>query len=295
MNNKQKINRKILTISLLLSSFIFGLSSQKILATNANETSTNDTINIKSDVTTVITNMLDENSSLITKASVNKIEGQDQTIKATFESLPDEKIFAVLVDEAAGGAFQFKFLDKNNSVEFKDVKHYVNIPGIHLYKQSSTDPDFLIRPENFIASTSYLMPYVQKVTNTDSATACKADGSKYDETVPKAKLDSTTDPQIYSLIIPKDFFSKIENGSDVTAKNVLAAVISYSDDNYDKKPLEVKQWVSSDYTETENTCKFDFLVPAGTKNILVHLYKDGLYEEKFLCKFCMELKKVKAE
>ena len=294
MNIKKKINNKVLAASLFISSIIIGFNSPKTLATKKSEpvVSEIDTIDIQSNTTTVSTNMLDINSSVITTANVQKIEGKDQDMKVTFTNLPNvtEKIFAVLVDEKTNGVSQSKFLDANNSVEFKNIVDYVDIPGIHLYKQSPTDPDFTVRRENFIASTSYLMPYIKKIPNDGLATAHKADETKYGTDVPKIKIDSTTDPQIYSLIIPKKFFSKIDNGSDVTAKNVLAAVLSFSDEDFNKTPVDVRQWVASDYNEKNNTCRFDFLLPNEVKNIQIHLYKNGLYEDKFLCKFYIHLK-----
>jgi hypothetical protein len=155
---------------------------------------------------------------------------------------------------------------------------------------------FAIRSYNFIASTSYLMPYGRFISNNgglegNKATAVKADGTQYGSDVPQATLYTTTVPQVYSLAIPKEFFSKIENASDVKAKNVLAAVISYSDSDDTKAPVDVRQWVSSDYSEEGNICRFDFLLPENVKNIQVHLYKDGLYENNFLCKFLMDIEK----
>ncbi len=293
MNNKKKINNKVIVASLFLSSIIISFNSPKILATNINSGVNSDTAVHTS---TVSTNMLATNSSIIIPTCIQKLEGKDRDIKVTFTNLLNikEKLFAVLVDERAGGVFQSKFLDSNNSVEFKNILRYVSIPGIHLYKQSPTDKDFTMRKENFVASSSYLMPYVEKITNSGLITARKENAMKYGSEVQQVKLDSTTDPQIYSLRIPRNFFNQyLNNCGHAVAKNILAAVISYPDNNYDNTPLEVKQWVSTDYNETDDMCRFEFLVPEGTKDVQVHLYKDGLYEDKFICKFYIHLNEFK--
>ena len=294
MNSKKRTNRRFLAVSLFLSSMIIGLTTPKISA----EETTPDTVNVEAVTSTVKTNMLNVHSAVITKASVEKIEGKNQDIKVKFDDVPQvkEKIFAVLVDEIVGGVIDADYLDSNNSVEFKNVKEYIKIPGIHLYKQSPDDKEFVIRDYNFIASTSYLMPYGKLILNNgglegNKATAYKADGTQYGSDVPQATLYTTTVPQVYSLAIPKDFFSKIGNASDVKAKNILAAVISYADSDDKKTPVDVRQWVSSDYSEDSNICRFDFLLPKDVKNIQVHLYKDGLYENNFLCKFLMDINK----
>ena len=291
MNSKKRTNLKALAISLFLSSIIISFNSPTILA---REETINDTVDVQAVTTNVKTNMLDVNSSVITTANVQRIEGKNQDVKVTFADLPQipEKIFAVLVDEIEGGVIQQAFLDENNSVEFKNVIEYIKIPGIHLYKQSPTDPDFILRKENIIASTSYLMPYGKKILNNGDlgkpiVSAYNADGIKY-ENVPTALLYTTTVPQVYSLSIPKNFFDNIDSG--VTAKNVLAAVICYTDDNK-ATPIDVRQCVSSDYEEQKKLCNFEFLLPEGVKDIQIHLYKDGLYKEKFLCKFLININK----
>ncbi len=297
MNNKQKTNFKVLAASLFISSIIIGLNSPKTLTISSADSDiiSDDTQpDSGTNTTTVSTNMLDVNSSIITTANVQKLEGTDQSIKITFADLPKipEKIFAVLVDERTCGAFQLKFLDSNNSVEFTNVVDYVSVPGIHLYKQSPTDPDFTIRKENFIASSSYLMPHVEKIENKGLATAHNNKAQKYGSEVPRVKMDLTSDPQVYSLRIPKDWFPKINNGSDANAKNVLAVVLSFYENSFSRGTLknEIKQWVATDYNEEDNTCRFDFSIPNGVEDFQVHLYKDGLYEDKFLCKFYIHLK-----
>lgn len=299
MNSKKKINNKILAASLFLSSIIIGFSSPTILAREEdfNDVSP-DTVDVEAVTSNPKTNMLDVNSSVITKVNVQKIEGKNQDLKVTFADVPKipEKIFAVLVDKIHGGVIQQAFLDSNNSVEFKNVMEYIKIPGIHLYKQTPTDQNFALKKENFIASTSYLMPYGKKILNNGDlgdpvVTAYNGEGVKY-ENVPTALLYTTTVPQVYSLSIPKNFFNNID--SAVTAKNILAAVISYTDDNK-ITPIDVRQWVSSDYEEENSLFKFDFLLPEGVKDVQVHLYKDGLYREKFLCKFLININKQAAQ
>lgn len=294
MISENRTNRKFLAVSLFLSSMIIGLSAPKISA----EGTKPDIVNVESVTSTVSTNMLNVHSSVITKAYVKKIKGKNQKIKVKFDDVPqvEEKLFAVLVDEIAGGIIDAQYLDAKNSVEFKNVMEYVKIPGIHLYKQSPNDKEFAIRDYNFIASTSYAMPYVKEITNNgglDSykVTPYKADGTQYGGDVEQATLYTSTVPQVYSLAIPKNFFSKINNGSGVNAKNVLAAVISYADSDDKKTPVDVRQWVSSDYNEKENMCRFNFLLPKDVKNIQVHLYKDGLYADTFLCKFLIDINK----
>ncbi len=299
MNSEKKKNRNLLAVSLFLSSIIIGLNTPKISAqeTNFGDTSP-DVVNVEPVTSTVSTNMLNVNSAVITKANVQRIEGKNQDIKVKFSDVPqvEEKIFAVLVDEIVGGVIQAQYLDENNSVEFKNVMEYIKIPGIHLYKQSPEDPDFTLRKYNFIASTSYLMPYGKKITNnggleTPLVNAYKADGTQYGSSTPQAQLYTTTVPNVYSLAIPSNFFSYIDNGSGVNASNVLAAVISYESEDTTKQPVDVRQWVSTNYNESGYICRFEFLLPEGVKNIQVHLYKEGLYENTFLCKFLIDIEK----
>lgn len=294
MNSKKRTNRRFLAVSLFLSTMIIGLTTPKISA----EETTPDTVNVEPVTSTVSTNMLDIHSSVITTAKVERIEGRNQDVKVKFDNVPqvEEKIFAVLVDEIAGGVIQAQYLDANNSVEFKNVMEYIKIPGIHLYKQSPTDEDFVLRSYNFIASTSYLMPYGKPILNNgglegNKATAHKADGTEYSADIPKATLYTTTVPQVYSLAIPTNFFSYIDNGNGVNAGNILAAVISYESDDTTKNPIDVRQWVSTNYGEAGNLCRFDFLLPEKVKNVQVHLYKEGLYENNFLCKFLININK----
>lgn len=294
MNTKKRTNRRFLAVSLFLSGMIIGLSTPKISA----EETTPDTVNVEPVTSTVSTNMLNVHSAVITTAKVEKIEGRNQDVKVKFDNVPqiEEKIFAVLVDEIVGGVIQAQYLDENNSVEFKNVMEYIKIPGIHLYKQSPTDEPYAIRDYNFIASTSYLMPYGKVILNNgglegNQVSAYKANGTEYGADVPKATLYTTTVPQVYSLAIPTNFFSYIENGNGVNAENILAAVISYESEDTSRKPVDVRQWVSSNYSEAGKLCRFDFLLPEGVKNVQVHLYKDGLYENNFLCKFLVKINK----
>lgn len=257
-----------------------------------------DTINVEPVTTTVKTNMLNVDTAIITKADVKNMVGKNQEISVKFSDLPstDEKIFAVLVDEIAGGVIQSKFLESNNSVTFSDIKEFIKIPGIHLYKQGASDPDFLLRKENFVASTSYLMPYVKKLTNnggleSNKVKAYRGNGTLY-ENVPDATLFTTTIPNVYSLALPMNILPLIEGTKGIDASDILAAVIAEDENG---NAVDVRQWVSTDYNELEGTdkylCRFEFLLPPGTKNLQVHLYKHGLFKEDFLCKYLIKLNK----
>ncbi len=68
MNIKKVTNHKFLAVSLLLSSVIVGLNTQKISA----EETTPDIVNVEPVTTTVSTNMLNVHSAVITDVNVKK-------------------------------------------------------------------------------------------------------------------------------------------------------------------------------------------------------------------------------
>jgi len=297
LNSNKKSNLKLLltTFGVLTASF-FSLNSCDFA-----KAAEPDLVNVESVTTQVQTNMLNVDTAIITKASVTKMLGKNQDVSVTFANVPEttNKVFAVLVDVIAGGVIQAQYLDSNNMVKFTNIPEYIKIPGIHLYEQSPTDPDFVLRKENFIASTSYLLPYGKKIENNGGLVVSgsqkpanevfpyKGDGTVYPN-VPSATLFTTTIPNVYSLAIPKNFLLLIDGAKDLLASNLLAAVIA-EDEN--KNTLEVRQWVSTDYNENDNFCRFEFLLPDKAKNVQIHLYKYGLFEENFLCKFLATIDK----
>lgn len=313
MKKVKKDNSKFLILFTSLIVSTFGLNGVKatslssvtadgpsVVSSEPAPTQEKDSIDVEAATTTVSTNMLNVDTAIITKPKVKTMIGKNNEISAQFSDIPetDEKIFAVLVDEVAGGVVDSKFLDSNNKVTFSNIGKFLRIPGIHLYKQGENDPDFLLRKENFIASTSYLMPYIKKTRRSQAADgsrsliAYKGDGTTY-EGVPDAKLFATTFKDVYSVALEEDTLSKIESKSGLGAKDILAAIIAEDENG---NTLDVRQWVSTDYSETTGTdkklCRFEFAVPAGTKNVQVHLYKDALMEGNFLCKFKYKVKEV---
>jgi tartrate dehydratase beta subunit/fumarate hydratase class I family protein len=290
---KRKSNCKFLLATLVSAISIFGLNQfdRNIKAA--------DSVTVEPVTTTVSTNMLNVDTAIVTKAEVKNMIGKDQQISVKFTGLPEnENLFAVLVDEVAGGVIESKFLDKNDSVTFSNIKEFIKIPGIHLYKQNANDPDFVLRKENFVASTSYLMPYVKKLVdngglgeNSNKMKAYKGNGALYDQ-VPEGVLYTTTIPQVYSFAIPANTLPFIDGAADLDAGDILAAVIAEDESG---KTLDVRQWVSTNYNEktgtNKNLCRFEFLLPQGTKNVQIHLYKYGLFEENFLCKYIGNINK----
>ena len=293
MISKRKSNCKFLLATLVSAISIFGLNQF-----NGNVKAA-DSVTVEPVTTTVDTNMLNVDTAIITKAEVKNMVGKDQQISVKFTNLPsNENIFAVLVDEVAGGVIESKFLDKNDSVTFSNIKEFIKIPGIHLYKQNSDDPDFVLRKENFVASTSYLMPYVKKLIEngglgekSNNIKAYRGNGALYDQ-VPEGVLYTTTIPQVYSFAIPANTLPFIEGTSGVDASDILAAVIAEDESG---RTLDVRQWVSTDYNENtgtnKNLCRFEFLLPQGTKSVQIHLYKHALLEGNFLCKYIGTLNK----
>ena len=261
MGSKRKYNCKFLIAILVSAVSMCGL---KHIGSNDVKAADNCTINPIT--TTASINMLNVDSAVITKAEVKNIIGKDQQISVRFTNLPkDGKIFAVLVDEIAGGVVDSKFVDNNDSVNFTKVPEFIKLPGIHLYKQGAKDPDFLIRKENFIASTSYLMPFVRDLStngglgeNSNTLKAYRSNGIIY-EYVPDAILFSTTLPQVYSFALPMNTLSFVEGTKGVSASDIFAVVIAEDESG---KPLDVRQWVATDYEEDNGPdkylCRFEF-------------------------------------
>jgi len=289
-NFKKSINLKLLTFLLAASLATIGF--------NASAKVVPDNVIVPSISSTVSTNMLDVNNAVITQAKVENLFGKDQEIRVHFSSLPttSDKIFAVLVDEIAGGVIESKFVE-NGFVSFSKIPEYIKIPGIHLYRNSQGDPDFLIRSENFIASTSYLMPYAKKIKenggwiNQNYLPAIKGNGIPYGDSVPDATLYTTTVPNVYSLALPADLLEAIGE-YDLKAEDIFAVVIA---DDYDGSPVNVHGVVSTDYGELASDpaylSRIEFLLPNNVTKFQVHLYKKGLYEENFLCKFLGDINK----
>lgn len=286
----KKTNVKLAAVFLAVSLTFLGLTANNFA--KAEEVKPTE-VTVNAVTSTVSTNMLDVNTSVITEVTLQNLVGKNQEIRAKFSDLPkcEEKIFAVLVDAAAGGVIDCKYLE-DKSVTFSNIAEYIKIPGIHLYKQGFNDPEFLLRKENFIASTSYLMPYGKKINNNGgltsfNLTACRGNGSQYDvQSVPQATLYTTTVPDVYSFALPSTIFKNISGAEKLTAKDIFAVIIA---DDENGKPVEVHSVVSTDYNESSSDpsylCRFEFLLPKGIKNFQVHIYKKALYEENFVCKF----------
>jgi len=253
-----------------------------------------------------VQNMLQGNSVIIDNASVSAIYGENNSLTATYSNLPvslaGNKVIAVLVDEyvAPGTAYMSQFLDENGMVTFQNIDPAVKLPQIHLYKQDPADPDYTLRAENFISKNMFLMPYVKPLTNNGgyaNENALNAYGNNSERidmiltSQGKAKLETTTVPNLYSLQIPSNYFSTInKDWSGIQPSSLFGIVLAEDPYGNVTKQFSV---VSTNYNVNE-FCRFEFMLPEGTTNFQFHIYKDSLVRENFLLKYMTTINKANA-
>lgn len=242
-------------------------------------------------------NMLNTDSAVITNAKCSAIFSKNRTLTATYENLSPElssgKIIAVLVDQyvAPGTAYMTKFLDEKNQVTFENIDIAVKLPQIHLYKQSPNDPDYLLRPENFIAKNMFPMSYVKNITNNGGLTnqniitTYNGETQKMDDgfsPAGKPILYRTTIPNLYTISIPKSYFVNLKPAwGGLTPGEIFGVIIA---EDFAGNPIQIQSVVSSDYYDNE-FCRFNFVIPEGLKNFQFHIYKNILQTDNFLCKY----------
>jgi len=279
-------------------------ASQKSSAVNP---TTADTVSVPSVSNgPAVQNMLQGSSAVIAGASVSAIYGENNTLTATYKNLPvslsSDKVIAVLVDEymAPGTAYMSQFLNENGVVTFQNIDPAVKLPQIHLYKQDPADPDFTLRGENFIAKNSFPMPYVKSLSNNggfSNENALNAYGNNSERIdmiltpAGQAKLETTTVPNLYSLEIPSNYFSIInKDWVGIQPSSLFGVVLAEDGHGNLTKQFSV---VSTNYSVNE-FCRFEFMLPEGTKNFQFHIYKDSLVKDNFLLKYMTTINKTDA-
>ena len=313
MKSLSKKNYKLLIVFMSLAVSMFGFSSMD--KNNVNASVVIDDIvpaEPHGQGSEIGLNMLNIDTAIITDVRVESVSEDASGITMKFSNLPNisEKIFAVLVDEAAGGVIQSKYLDGSNSVTFDIMPDSIKVPGVHLYKQGANDEPFLLRRENFIASTSHMMNSTRNVIDisgyTKSVSALDGNGNiitaeeipskaAVQPTVPKGVLTCLPSENVFSFDFSLTTLNYIEGISGLDAPDILAVVIAEDENG---NTLDVRQWVATQYkvsvpikgsvsesSQRTTDCKFDFMLPSAAKKVKIHLYKHGLFKENFLCKY----------
>lgn len=232
------------------------------------------------------------------------VDGVGPNLKLKYENVPNDgkKVIAVLVDDIMGGGFDYAFLDDQWTVEFKNIPPYIKQPQVHLYTQNPEDPDFLLHEENFIAKSYCLMPSIIRISNNggyDIGRAPALDGDS------KAIADcntfgflTTTAPDLYCVVMPfENVLNHLPGGDSITVNDIFGVVIA---EDSEGKPLQVNAVNMSNYSSTDGPigkegCRFEFLLPQDATQLQLHLYKNELLTENYLCKFFFKIEKKAAK
>ena len=321
MKSLSKKNSKLLIVFMSLAVSMFGFNSmdKNASALSFQEVTQDESVGqVYFQESGISANMLNIDTAVITDVRVESVSGNDSGITMKFSNLPNisEKIFAVLVDEAAGGVIQSKYLDGSNSVTFDIMPDSIKVPGVHLYKQGANDEPFLLRRENFIASTSYMMPKLRSSLSSASTRYGgpldgngaplytplieeRSKGSSFSQSLTDyGLLNILTTPNSFVFDFPLSTLNVIEGASGLEASDILAAVIA---EDGNGNTLDVRQWVATQYVVSSGSetkalvdgefvqerkkCRFEFILPSSAKVVQIHLYKHGLFKENFLCKY----------
>lgn len=294
MFKKRHIYKHILAIT----ACVFGGLT---LANNNPKASDTNHLNVRFLKNSFVCNTLNTNSAGVVGNIYANVSGVGPDLTAKFNNVPDDgrKVIAVLVDPIMNGGFDYAFLDDNWSVTFKNIPGYIKHPQIHLYKQNPTDPDFLLHEENFIAKSYCLMPSIIRISNNGGHEIGRApalDGNSN----PIAGCNTfgfltTTAPDLYCVVMPYDnVLDKLPGGSSLNVNDIFGVVIAEDDEGnvLDVNSINISNYYADEGPIGKERCRFEFLLPAGATKLQLHLYKNELLTENYLCKFLFKLENV---
>lgn len=294
MCKNNNICKHILAITAYIFTSIALTENTQIKASDTNN------LEVKFLKNSFVCNTLNTNSAGVVGNIYANVDGVGPNLTLKYANIPYDgrKVIAVLVDHIMGGGFDYAFLDDNWTVKFTNIPPYIKQPQVHLYKQNPEDPDFLLHEENFIAKSYCLMPSIIRISNNgglDIGRAPALDGdSKVITGCNTFGFLTTTAPDLYCVVMPFDDVLKyLPGGSTITVNDIFGVVIAEDDEG---NPLEVNSVNISNYNAEDGPigkegCRFEFLLPEKATRLQLHLYKNELLTENYLCKFFFKLDK----